>query len=84
MDDGLILWGAAHRGPANTPGFLDGFKVDREGVHLALFHGSERGWFSDQETGKQLHAPFDAGQIKGWLTARAVTQSLCSAWGRGR
>jgi DNA repair exonuclease SbcCD nuclease subunit len=64
LDDGLILWGAAHRGPANTPGFLDDFKVDREGVHLALFHGSERGWFSDQETGKQPHAPFDAEQIK--------------------
>lgn len=64
LDDGLILWGAAHRTPANTAGFLDDFKVDRQGVHLALFHGSERGWFSAQEKGKQLHAPFDAGQIK--------------------
>jgi DNA repair protein SbcD/Mre11 len=64
LDDGLTLWGAAHRAPANTPGFLDGgFRVDRDGVHLALFHGSERSGFPLQEEGKRLHAPFDADQI---------------------
>ena len=62
--DGLTLWGAAHHGPANTPGFLDDFQVDRGGIHLALFHGSERAWFTEQESGKQRHAPFDASQIQ--------------------
>lgn len=64
LQDGLTLWGAAHRAPANTPGFLDGFTVDRGGINLALFHGSERGWFSEQERGKEPHAPFDAEQIE--------------------
>lgn len=63
LEDGLTLWGAAHLAPANTPGFLDGFKVDRGGVHLALFHGSERGWFTEQGEGKAQHAPFDAEQV---------------------
>ena len=64
LADGLTLWGAAHRAPANTDGFLDrGFTVNRDGVHVALFHGSERASFAFQETGKQPHAPFDAAQI---------------------
>jgi len=61
--DGLTLWGAAHRAPANTNGFLDGFKVDRSGVHIALFHGSERGSLVLQGQGKAPHAPFDAEQV---------------------
>ena len=36
LDDGLTLWGAAHRAPAHTDGFLDRFRVDRGGVNLAL------------------------------------------------
>ncbi|MDO8751541.1 MAG: metallophosphoesterase [Dehalococcoidia bacterium] len=64
LEDGLTLWGAAHLAPASTPGFLDGFKVDRGGVHLALFHGSERGGFSEQGEGKAPHAPFDAEQVE--------------------
>lgn len=63
LSDGLTLWGAAHSVPAGTPDFLDGFRVDRGGGHLALFHGSERGWLGEQGTGKQPHAPFDAAQI---------------------
>lgn len=63
IDGGLTLWGAAHLGPANTPGFLNAFSVERSGVNLALFHGSERGWFTEQGEGKFLHAPFDAEQI---------------------
>jgi DNA repair exonuclease SbcCD nuclease subunit len=63
LEDGLTLWGAAHQTPANTPGFLDGFKVKTSGIHLALFHGSERGWFTEQGEGKAQHAPFDAEQI---------------------
>jgi DNA repair exonuclease SbcCD nuclease subunit len=64
LTDGLVLWGAAHRAPASTDGFLDGFSVDRSAVNLALFHGSERNWLTEQETGKQPHAPFDAEQIE--------------------
>jgi DNA repair exonuclease SbcCD nuclease subunit len=61
--DGLTLWGAAHLAPANTGGFLNGFRIDREGVHLALFHGSEQGSLMFQEEGKVPHAPFRAQQI---------------------
>lgn len=46
LADGLTLWGAAHHSPTNAPNFLDGFRVDRGGVHLALFHGSELGAFA--------------------------------------
>ena len=62
--EGLTLWGAAHRAPANTPSLLEEFEVDRGGVHIALFHGSEIGWFSQQGGRKTLHAPFDSAQIE--------------------
>ena len=61
--EGFTLWGAAHCAPANTDGFLDQFRVDRGGVHVALFHGSESGSFGFQEEGKVPHAPFRADQI---------------------
>lgn len=63
LDEGLTLWGAAHRAPANTDGFFAGFRPDRGGVHLALAHASERSLLGWQEAGKQPHAPFDAGEI---------------------
>jgi exonuclease SbcD len=63
LADGLTLWGAAHCAPANTPGFLDGFRVDRGGVHLALFHGAEYGDLGLAKNGKRPHAPFRAAQI---------------------
>jgi DNA repair protein SbcD/Mre11 len=63
LADGLTLWGAAHLAPARTLGFLDQFRVDRTGVHLALFHGSERGTLPDGGS-LQPHAPFDASQIE--------------------
>jgi DNA repair exonuclease SbcCD nuclease subunit len=61
---GLTMWGAAHRAPANTDGFLDDFRVDRDGVNLALFHGSEQGSIHAQESGKLPHAPFHHDQIE--------------------
>jgi DNA repair protein SbcD/Mre11 len=63
---GLTLWGAAHRSPANTDGFLDrGFSVGgRTGIHLALFHGAQRGGFHLEEDGKAPHAPFDPDQLE--------------------
>jgi DNA repair exonuclease SbcCD nuclease subunit len=63
LADGLTLWGAGHRAPANTPDLLDGFQVDRSGVHLALFHGSAQSDLSLQEEGKVPHAPFRPEQI---------------------
>jgi exonuclease SbcD len=64
LADGLTLWGAGHRAPANTDGFLDsGFRVDRGGTNLALFHGSERGGLAGQDAGKAPHAPFAADQV---------------------
>jgi DNA repair exonuclease SbcCD nuclease subunit len=63
LADGVTLWGAAHRAPANTDGFFDGVRIDREGVHLALAHASERSLLGWQESGKQPHAPFDAAEI---------------------
>jgi DNA repair protein SbcD/Mre11 len=64
LADGLTLWGAAHCAPANTPGFLDAFHVDRGGVHVALFHGSAQGDLWIQQNGKVPHAPFRAQQIQ--------------------
>ncbi len=60
----ITLWGAAHRAPANTDDFLGGFRVDRPGINLALFHGAERGGLPFQEQGKAPHAPFDAPEIE--------------------
>lgn len=64
LADGLTLWGAAHRAPANTDGFFAGFLPDRGGVHLALAHASERSALPFQESGKELHAPFDAAELE--------------------
>jgi DNA repair protein SbcD/Mre11 len=61
--DGVTLWGAAHRAPANTDGFLERFRVERNGVNLALFHGSMQGQFTAMEEGKVPHAPFTREQV---------------------
>ena len=63
LADGLTLWGGAHTAPSNTPGFLETFLVDRDGINLALFHGSELAWLQEQEAEKIPHAPFRADQI---------------------
>ena len=63
LAEGVTLWGAAHCKPANTPNFLESFRTERRGTHIALFHGSERSWFSEQGGGKEPHAPFDAADI---------------------
>lgn len=64
LTPGLLVWGAAHRRPAGTSGFLSEFEVDgTQDVHLALFHGSLRSGMPNEEDGKQPHAPFDAEQI---------------------
>ena len=64
LADGMTLWGAAHNKPAGTDNFLRNFRVSGEGIHLALLHAAERGWFSEQGEGKALHAPFEATEIE--------------------
>ncbi len=59
LADGLTLWGAAHRSPASTDGFLDGFTAARAGVNLALFHGCE----AATAAGAVPYAPFRAEQL---------------------
>jgi DNA repair exonuclease SbcCD nuclease subunit len=64
LTEGFTIWGAAHCAPANTPGFFEGgFRVSGSGVHVGLFHGSERGGFAGQGEGKVPHAPFQAEQV---------------------
>jgi DNA repair exonuclease SbcCD nuclease subunit len=63
LADGLTLWGAAHRAPANTDDLFAGFRVDRGGVNIALAHASERATLAWQESGKAPHAPFDAADL---------------------
>lgn len=90
--DGFTVWGAAHLAPTGTPGFFDTRPavVDRSdqasGVHIALFHGSERSGLSQEGTGKVGHAPFDGSQIRdagfdygfvGHYHRAAVTASHC-------
>ncbi len=64
LADGVTLWGGAHFTPARTQGFLEDFRVDRSGLHLALFHGSERTTFPLEGKGQIMHAPFDVDQIE--------------------
>ncbi len=63
--DGVRVWGAAHRAPAGTPGFLEDFAVDGDALHIGLFHGSELGgWAGETEPDKVQHAPFRSAQVE--------------------
>jgi hypothetical protein len=67
LADGVTLWGAAHRSPTSTGGFLDGFAADRDGVNLALFHGCETGAVSGRAnpySNTVPYAPFRAEQLE--------------------
>jgi exonuclease SbcD len=72
LAEGFTVWGAGHCAPANTDGFLDDFRVDRGGVSVALFHGSERAGFVRQGASKVPHAPFAAEQIPAAGLAHAL------------
>ncbi len=65
-----MSWPTASRCGARLTGrrlipmaFSTDFRVDRGGVSVALFHGSERGGFGLQGAAKVPHAPFTAEQI---------------------
>jgi DNA repair exonuclease SbcCD nuclease subunit len=63
LADGITLWGAAFRSSTRSEGFFDGFHVDRGGIHLALFHGSEEASLPLQGE-KHAYAPFRHTQIE--------------------
>lgn len=63
LTPGFTVWGAAHLTPAGTRGFLGGFAVDRGGVNVGLFHGSEHGDLPFQGPDKAPHAPFTAAEV---------------------
>ena len=66
LGDGFTVWGAGNDRPAYTPGFFDnGFRIRGRRVHVALFHGAERGMLRFREEGKVPHAPFDVEQVAG-------------------
>lgn len=71
LEPGFRLWAAAHHVVAGTPGFLDGFAVEGNAVHYALFHGSERSGLQ-WEGRKDPHAPFDASQVPAVGLAHAL------------
>ena len=66
LGPGVTVWGAAHGAPAGTRGFLDGARVHGPGVHLAVFHGAERGWGIEDgaPAHDDPHAPFTAAEIE--------------------
>jgi DNA repair protein SbcD/Mre11 len=62
--ENITLWGAAHCAPSGAPNFLRGFRADRSGVHIGLFHGSEMSSFGDQGGSKFPHAPFEMKDLE--------------------
>lgn len=77
LADGLALWGLAHREPAWLGNPLAGDPAPTEGVHLALFHGSELG---SRPEGKAIHGPFRAEQVH----ERGFRAALCGHYHRRR
>jgi DNA repair protein SbcD/Mre11 len=79
LDDTCTLWGAAHRAPANTDNFLHDFHTEGPGSHVALFHGSERGFRAEQIPVAGLLGAFVGGhQSKDdkWVTYAGRPQPL--------
>ena len=62
--DGLTMWGIAHLQPADFSNPLEGVQVDRGGVNLALFHGSESLFGEHLKRSQTTHAPFHAADIR--------------------
>lgn len=59
-----ILWGAAHRAPHQTLGFLDGFHAPRAAKQqVALFHGMEADAYDHHREVLEATAPFRAEQV---------------------
>jgi exonuclease SbcD len=69
---GVVVWGAAHRAPANTDDFLHDFHARSSALNLGLFHASERSSFLQEPAGKEPHAAFSAYEI----AAAGLTHAL--------
>ena len=63
LPGGVTIWGAAHVAPAGTPNLLADVRASGPGLHVALFHGSERTGLQWEGDAKLPHAPFDRGDI---------------------
>src|SRR5206468_904824 len=60
---GVTVWGGAHTQAHRGASFLDDFHVDRSGVNLALFHGSDTG-AKEREPELDACASFTEGDIE--------------------
>jgi len=69
LADSLTLWGFAHQHPADREAAMSGFRCDGPGVHLMLFHGSDR---DRMPPGKESVAPFTGSQIEAAGAAHAM------------
>ena len=77
LEDGIVLWGLAHREPSWLGNPLDCAPARSGDVHLALFHGSELG---SRPEGKSIHGPFRAEQLR----ERGFRSGLCGHYHRRR
>lgn len=55
LSPGVTVWGAGHNAPDLRENLLQGFRVQGEGTHILLFHGSD---VHAVPEGKPTHAPF--------------------------
>lgn len=55
ISEGICLWGFAHPSPEYRGEPLKGFKINRDGCNILLFHGSD---LRAVPYGKTVHAPF--------------------------
>lgn len=60
---GVTIWGAANRQAHAKSSFLAGFRLDRSGVNLALFHGAETTGY-EREPGLDSCAPFSEAELE--------------------
>lgn len=63
LEDGFFVWGAAFTEPRRTRGFFDESFIDREGVHVGLFHGAETSSLPFQGR-KEPYAPFTHADVE--------------------
>ncbi|MDQ6838931.1 MAG: metallophosphoesterase family protein [Actinomycetota bacterium] len=59
----VTIWGAANRQAHSASSLLDGVRVDRGGVNIAMFHGAEAGGYQ-REPGLEPCAPFSEPEIE--------------------
>jgi exonuclease SbcD len=69
LADGITLWGFAHQHPADREPAMSGFRCEGPGLHLMLFHGSDR---DRMPPGKESVAPFTTSQIEAAGAAHAM------------